>query len=88
MQDSQHLKAQIISVLDSLPLEGLKLLAEFAAFLRAKFNLERPQPQTDLDQDPLIGLFAGPTDLAAQSEEILQQGMVEKTGWTWKETPL
>lgn len=36
MQDSQTLKAQIIALLDSLPAESLKLLAEFATFLRAK----------------------------------------------------
>lgn len=35
--------------------------------------------------DPLIGLFAGSPDLATKSEEILQQGITEQSGWTWKE---
>ncbi len=36
MQDTQNLKAQIVALLDFLPADSLKLLAEFAAFLRAK----------------------------------------------------
>ncbi len=36
MQDTQTLKAQIIALLDFLPADSLKVLAEFAAFLRAK----------------------------------------------------
>lgn len=35
--------------------------------------------------DPLIGLFAGSPDLATQSENILQQEITQKSGWTWKE---
>ncbi|QSJ14365.1 hypothetical protein JYQ62_20835 [Nostoc sp. UHCC 0702] len=34
--------------------------------------------------DPLIGLFAGTPDLATNSEDILQQEITEKSGWTWK----
>ncbi|MFN6516684.1 MAG: hypothetical protein RMY29_019560 [Nostoc sp. CreGUA01] len=34
--------------------------------------------------DPLIGLFAATPDLAANSEDILQQEITEKSGWTWK----
>ena len=37
------------------------------------------------DSDPLVGLFAGATDLATYSEDILQQEITEKSGWTWKE---
>ncbi|MBW4488928.1 MAG: ribbon-helix-helix domain-containing protein [Trichocoleus desertorum ATA4-8-CV12] len=37
------------------------------------------------EPDPLIGLFAGSPDLATKSEEILQQGTTEQSGWTWKE---
>jgi hypothetical protein len=36
MQDTQTLKAQIIYPLDFLPTDSLRLLAEFAVFLRAK----------------------------------------------------
>lgn len=35
--------------------------------------------------DPLIGLFAGSPDLATQSENILQQEIIQNSGWTWKE---
>ncbi|MCK6624379.1 MAG: hypothetical protein L6R45_04310 [Anaerolineae bacterium] len=36
MQDTQTLKAKIIALLDFLPADSLKVLAEFAAFLRTK----------------------------------------------------
>jgi len=36
MQDTQTLKAKIIALLDFLPADSLNVLAEFAAFLRAK----------------------------------------------------
>lgn len=35
--------------------------------------------------DPLVGLFAGSPDLATQSENILEQEITQKSGWTWKE---
>ncbi len=35
--------------------------------------------------DPLVGLFASSPDLATQSENILQQEITQKSGWTWKE---
>jgi predicted DNA-binding protein len=38
-----------------------------------------------LDDDPLIGLFAGSPNLATQSEDILQQSITETSGWTWKQ---
>jgi hypothetical protein len=38
-----------------------------------------------LDDDPLIGLFAGSPDLATQSEDILQRSITETSGWTWKQ---
>lgn len=34
--------------------------------------------------DPLIGLFAGPSELATRAEEILDQEITERSGWTWK----
>jgi hypothetical protein len=41
-----------------------------------------------LDDDPLIGLFAGSPDLATQSEDILQRSITETSGWTWKQEQL
>jgi hypothetical protein len=38
-----------------------------------------------IDDDPLIGLFAGSPDLATQSEDILQQSITKTSGWTWKQ---
>lgn len=38
----------------------------------------------DAVSDPLIGLFAATPDLAIKSEDILQNEVTEKSGWTWK----
>lgn len=45
----------------------------------------QPIETSNLDTDPLVGLFASSPDLAASSEDILQE-ITEKSGWTWKET--
>ena len=44
--------------------------------------LQSSQPQT---ADPLIGLFAGSSDLADRSEDILQEDITPASGWTWKQ---
>jgi len=44
MSKTQQLKIEIISVIDRLPLDGLKLLAEFVEFLQSKFRLTAPKP--------------------------------------------
>ncbi len=49
MQNTHHLKTNIITIIDTLPLEGLKLLAEFVTFLQEKFKL-RPTVQVSPDQ--------------------------------------
>ncbi len=43
------------------------------------------EPVNDTLSDPLIGLFAATPDLAINSEDILQNEVNEKSGWTWKE---
>jgi hypothetical protein len=39
-----------------------------------------PDPNTD----PLIGLFAGSPDLAANAEAILEREINPTSGWSWK----
>jgi hypothetical protein len=38
MQETQTLKTQIISILDNLPLDSLRVLAEFALFLKTRVD--------------------------------------------------
>jgi hypothetical protein len=65
-QNIQRLKAEIIAALDILPLESLKLLAEFVTFLRIKAS--KPSPNVaDVDQqspeqfeDPILHLGTQP----------------------------
>ena len=62
MQNTQTLKTDIISALNNLPAESLKLLAEFAVFLQAKTE--------DVgNQKPIIklgGLWAGTPKITAE----------------------
>ncbi len=65
-QNIQRLKAEIITALDNLPVESLKLLAEFVTFLRAKAGVTSPTT-TDINQqapeqlsDPILQLGTYP----------------------------
>ena len=44
------------------------------------------QPTISEKEDTIIGLFSGSTNLAEQSEEILQQEIKDNSGWTWKQS--
>lgn len=52
MQDTKNLKAEIISALDFLPTDSLKLLAKFVAFLQTNAAQEETEkvelPQTTI----------------------------------------
>jgi len=63
MSKTQQLKIEIISVIDRLPLDGLKLLAEFVEFLQSKFRLTAPKPTNTVPQ-----IAALPS---SRSEEII-----------------
>ena len=72
MQDTQTLKAKIITTLDTLPESSLQTLAEFVAFLREK--AEQP-PDTVERIIKLGGLWAGTPeitdeDIAAARREM------------------
>ena len=65
-QNMQRLKAEIITALDMLPVESLKLLAEFVTFLRAKAGATStttagvdPQAPEQLN-DPILQLGTHP----------------------------
>lgn len=47
--------------------------------------ISKNQDSTESKQDSLIGLFAGTPELSTQCEEILNQEIKQKSGWTWKE---
>ena len=65
------------------PDEQLQLLEYLAALIRQQVVAQKMvSPQ--ISTDPLVGLFCGSPDRATESEEILQQEITEKSGWTWK----
>jgi hypothetical protein len=77
-------KESINEKLESLPEFDLYQVLAFVQFLEWKEteqeNVIEASPLPDIVSDPLIGLFAGPADLAAKSEEILQAGIADRSG--------
>ena len=53
--------------------------------VRSYLEIQSLETVNDAVSDPLIGLFAATPDLAINSEDILQNEVKEKSGWTWKE---
>ncbi|MEQ8971454.1 MAG: hypothetical protein RIE73_13800 [Coleofasciculus sp. C1-SOL-03] len=82
---------EVLRLSDSLTLdEKMQLIEALSRLIRQQINLSQKTPSsienTNVDSDPLVGLFASTSDLATRSEEILQQEITEKSGWTWKES--
>ena len=53
--------------------------------VRSYLEIQSLETVNDAVSDPLIGLFAATPDLAINSEDILQNEVTDKSGWTWKE---
>jgi hypothetical protein len=43
-------------------------------------------PSTAPETDALIGLFVGSQNLATDAEQILEENIQPRTGWTWKQS--
>ncbi|MFB2982407.1 hypothetical protein [Microseira sp. BLCC-F43] len=68
-------------------LYALEIQGETIVLRPATLQIVSEKQQTpEIAVDPLIGLFAVSPALATKSEEILQQEITEKSGWTWKPT--
>ena len=62
-QNVKRMKAEIIAALDLLPLDSLKLLAEFVSFLRLKAGSPPPSQQQEPQnqtEDPILQFGAHP----------------------------
>jgi len=77
--------------------EKIWLLEKIVVQMRKLIEVSNFQQQLNLasgnlnacsEDDPLIGLFAGSPDLATNSEEILQEEITDKSGWTYKKVSL
>lgn len=76
----------LLAILDTpptianLPLSHLVNLQQ-----EVKNDVVRNEKVVSIQEDPLIGLFSGSSNLAERSEEILGQEIHDNTGWTWKQ---
>jgi hypothetical protein len=85
-----ELKQQIAQKLDNLNTEELalvdNLLNQITSYLKSKTSLDTSVPDNSDNDDPLaalrnsdfIGCFAGESDLAAKSEEIVHSILSQK----------
>lgn len=82
----EKLRELIDKKLNNLPDDDLEQILAFAELLEAREKDEWAHrlPATTRRQDPLIGLFDGPVQLAEQSEILLERGFEDHSGWTWK----
>ena len=77
MNETRQLKMELISLLDLLPLEGLKLLAEFMAFLRAKFKLSQQPLAVNNKPARPFGLCRGEFVVLPDFDEPLPTYIIE-----------
>ncbi len=76
MQEQQILKAEIVSSINSLSSDNLKLLAEFTAFLKIKSEKTGTQKQIV----KLGGLWAGTSEITAEDITDARHEMWGKLG--------
>lgn len=83
--DTIRLKTQVnsdgsvqLQLHDLPPNQDIEILLVYQAI--EKVN----PPERTEQEDPIVGLFSGKSDLAEQSEEILHQDIQNQSGWTWK----
>jgi hypothetical protein len=69
---------EVIETLSDVQLENVLHYAE-------SVTTHEQKPPYDPDQDPMIGMFSGPTDLSERAEEILYDDIKSTSGWTQKE---
>lgn len=75
------IKEQIVEQLDFLPETILIQVVRGTVPTNGVTGTDKP---TSIDNDPLVGSFAGSPDLAYPSEEILTEDIDPHSGWTWK----
>jgi hypothetical protein len=71
-------RGQVIHKLDELTDE------EAAAVLEYMESLHPELEQDEQIDDPTVGLFSGPTDLARRAKDILRDEITARSGWTQK----
>ena len=73
--------AQELSLPEQIQLAS-ELMQTAAQKLHSSFN--ETTINSKEEEDPLIGLFDGPPELATRSEEVLAQEVNSASGFTWK----
>ena len=68
MQDVQTLRFELIQIIYKLPLDGLRLLTEFAAFVETKFFV----PRQDISSDSATHALEITSDEKGLGTEIVQ----------------
>jgi len=78
---------ELLSAAQQLSLsDQIRLTSQLMQTASQKLQTSSDQVSTNFEfiEDPLIGLFAGSSDLADRAEEILEKEIQPATGFTWK----
>jgi len=75
-QNTQILKAKIISALEMLPQEKLELLSEFVAFLLNKSRQSPSSQDQSIPEFPVINVDDWPENLSMRREDIYDEHRV------------
>ena len=79
------MKPYQIELLKTVRKELLKLSEDVQKRIVAKIDGLALDPPS-LEDDPIIGMCTGKiSNLSERAEEVLEQGIQQRSGWTWKE---
>ncbi len=72
---------QLINEINALPAEAQRQIADFAEFLRQKYQTApevKPTKTMDIDNDPFIGMWSDRKDLADSSRAVREMHRTER----------
>jgi hypothetical protein len=69
-------REELHNVIDKLPDEQVQQLLAYVRSLM--------QTNTSKDDDPIIGMISGPTDVSVRAKDILEEDISQRGSWTQK----
>lgn len=71
---------RLLERLDDLSDTQIEALISYSETFETDAQVDEPVS----DDDPMIGMFSGPTDLSVHAKQILREDIDTRSGWTQK----
>jgi hypothetical protein len=85
----ESIQDQLIQEIRKTPASLQQQILDFVRFLNQHHS--RPTQENiehhellSVEDDPIVGIYAGSPNLSEQSEDILEADIQTESGWTWK----